>query len=637
MMMRKTELVALMMPLSVLVAGGVGAGEAEALWEAHVRPMVDEQCVKCHGPIEEKSGLEVDTVEGILKGGDEGTAVVPGKPEESRMYLYLAAGAETHMPPKKQVSEAEREAVRQWIVALGAPKEAEAVVPAVAGPVTEDPAVAIDHFIEAGWRAGGIEAAPKCDDRTFVRRVWLDLAGVLPTAEVQEAFVRSDRADKREALIAERLAGPEYGRTMRELWDVVLMGRGGDGKAGQRAEHGWHAYLERAFNANRPWPQVLREIIVGRPDGEETKGSQWFLYEREAKHQEMAEAIAPVIYGTRLDCAQCHDHPLAREIRQGHYWGLVAAFNRSKRAEGGPPAVDETAVGGFMNFTNLKKESQAAVVALLHGPVVEEVRPGEGEKEADGEEKYVSGGGRPKVPKFSRRAALAEAATRDNPLPARAMVNRTWAQLFGRGLVHPVDEINSRNKASHPELLEWLTADFLKSGGDVKRLVGAIVRSGAWQRAAWGGAGEPPAAARFAAFAERVLPAETIARSMAVVAGRSVPDEALAREMAAKFPDVMPREYLATTQQAMFLTNSTVMAGLLGAADGAAVELAKERDDAVLVRRTFEVVLGRGPEADEAGRAQEFVARRGDPARRATAVAGLMWSLMCGPEFLTNH
>jgi hypothetical protein len=277
------------------------------------------------------------------------------------------------------------------------------------------------------------------------------------------------------------------------------------------------------------------------------------------------------------------------------------------------------------------------VVALLHGPVVEEVRPGEGEKEADGEEKYVSGGGRPKVPKFSRRAALAEAATRDNPLPARAMVNRTWAQFFGRGLVHPVDEINSRNKASHPELLEWLTADFLKSGGDVKRLVSGSVRSGAWQRAAWVGAGEPPAAARFAAFAERVLPAETIARSMAVVAGSSVPDEVLAREMAAKFPDVMPREYLATTQQAMFLTNSPVMAGLLGAADGTAVELAKERDDAVLVRRTFEVVLGRGPVADEAERAQEFVARRGDSVRRAKAVAGLMWSLMCGPEFLTNH
>ena len=67
------------------------------------------------------------------------------------------------------------------------------------------------------------------------------------------------------------------------------------------------------------------------------------------------------------------------------------------------------------------------------------------------------------------------------------------------------------------------------------------------------------------------------------------------------------------------------------------MELAKERDDAVLVRRTFEVVLGRGPVADEAERAQEFVARRGDSVRRAKAVAGLMWSLMCGPEFLTNH
>jgi hypothetical protein len=225
--------------------------------------------------------------------------------------------------------------------------------------------------------------------------------------------------------------------------------------------------------------------------------------------------------------------------------------------------------------------------------------------------------------------------TKDNPLLMRAFVNRTWAQFFGRGLVHPVDEINSRNRASHPALLEWLTRDFTEHGGDVKRLVRAIVRSRAWQRAAWSGEGEAPPAQHFAAFAERPLPAETLARSVELVLGRSVSDAGFHAEVAAKFPDVMPREYLATTQQAMFLTNAPAVAALLSAEGGTAAVLAREADPGVVVRRSFEAVLGRGPDADEAAGAQAFLEKLG--ARRESAVRSLLWALVCGPEFLTNH
>jgi hypothetical protein len=624
-----------MLLLWVHAAGWAVAGDAAALWEERVRPMVDEQCVKCHGPIEEKSGLVVDTVEGILRGGDEGTVVVPGKPAESRFYTYLAEGADPHMPPKKQLTEEEREGVRLWIEALGSDQggaEREEAQPM--GPVPADPAQAIDFFLETAQERAGVKAAAVCDDRTFVRRVWLDLAGSVPSAEVQREFVESGDPGKRDALIAERLAAPEYARTMRELWDVLLMGRGGDGRMKQRAEHGWHGYLERAFGDNRSWPDVVREIIVARPGNEAAAGSQWFLYEREARHQEMAEAVAPVIYGTRIDCAQCHDHPLAREIRQAHYWALVAAFNRSRRAGSGV-VVEESAIGGHLNFTNLKKESQPALLEVLGGPVISEERPAEGAKEEDGAERYVVEGNGVRVPKFSRREALAAAVTKDNPLLMRAFVNRTWAQFFGRGLVHPVDEINSRNRASHPALLEWLTRDFTEHGGDVKRLVRAIVRSRAWQRAAWSGEGEAPPAQHFAAFAERPLPAETLARSVELVLGRSVSDAGFHAEVAAKFPDVMPREYLATTQQAMFLTNAPAVAALLSAEGGTAAVLAREADPGVVVRRSFEAVLGRGPDADEAAGAQAFLEKLG--ARRESAVRSLLWALVCGPEFLTNH
>src|SRR6185503_1813391 len=127
--------------------------------------------------------------------------------------------------------------------------------------------------------------------------------------------------------------------------------------------------LENSFRTNRPWNETVRAMLVARPDKPEEKGAYWFLYDRRDNHQAIAEAVAPLVYGTKIDCAQCHDHPLAREIKQAHYWGLVAAFNRGKNIERGNE-ISESAVGGNMNFTNLKKESQPALVVLLTGRTV---------------------------------------------------------------------------------------------------------------------------------------------------------------------------------------------------------------------------------------------------------------------------
>src|SRR5205814_708313 len=192
----------------------------------------------------------------------------------------------------------------------------------------------------------------------------------------------------------------------------------------------------------------------------------------------MAEAIAPLAFGVQIGCAQCHNHPLAAEIEQRHYWGLVAALNRSKNVDAkSGPGISESATGGFVSFANLKKESQPAVLAFLNGKIVPEKRPAEGEKEKDVPELYVVPPAKekekpenPAVPKFSRRAALAEAVTHDNPMLARAFVNRVWALLLGRGIVQPVDQMDSRHRASHPVLLAWLAHDFEANGFAVKRL-----------------------------------------------------------------------------------------------------------------------------------------------------------------------
>ncbi|HEX2750871.1 MAG TPA: c-type cytochrome domain-containing protein, partial [Verrucomicrobiales bacterium] len=155
---------ALIFLLSFAAAPLARGGEAAALWSQKVQPMMDVQCTKCHGVLEQKSGLELDTVEKLLKGGDEGPVVIPGKPEESKLYIALGAGADPHMPPKKQVSDAERAAVKEWITAL---KEAPAVeIKKVTVPqgvtAIED---AVNYCLAEGWTAKGVKPAPEVDDR----------------------------------------------------------------------------------------------------------------------------------------------------------------------------------------------------------------------------------------------------------------------------------------------------------------------------------------------------------------------------------------------------------------------------------------------------------------------------------------
>lgn len=601
--------------------------DAAGLWSGKVRQILDVNCVKCHGVLEQKGGLELDTPEMVIKGGDDGAVVTPGKPEESALFVSLEKGADPHMPPKKQLTDAERAAVREWIAALpatplAAVEKAQPKVVRKFGSGEE----AISTLLAEGWARAGVKPAAAVADAVWCRRVYLDLAGRIPTQAELAAFLA---APQRDGLIDKLIAAPEYAVRMRELWDSFLMGRLPRGNPdGRRKGSGWWTFLERAFKDNRPWNEVVYEVLCARPDkAPERKGAAWFLFERKNDFQKIAEAVAPVVYGTRIDCAQCHDHPLAREIKQAHYWGLVAAFNRGKNVDGSL-GVAESAVGGFMNFTNLKKESQPAVVTLLTGRTLPEVWPGGETKEKDGPEMYEDAKAAVRVPKYSRREAFADAATQDNPLLARAFVNRMWAALTGRGIVNPPDEINERNTPSHPELLEWLAQDFATHNYDTRRVVREIVRSRVYALGASDAAPE-----LFAGMKERPLTAEQLARSWRVALGLPPDDDEFRRSVVTAMPDVLPKEYNASFQQAQFLTSSPAMTGLLQAAQGGAIaKLTALPEVNARVREAFQAVYGRAPGADEAAQAAAFVnANAGHPAE---ATRDLLWALMTSAEFL---
>ena len=614
--------------LALLCTSVSFAESAADLWAQRIQPLFDLHCVKCHGPLEQKSGLGLDHLEAILHGGEEGPVVVPGDPHKSRLYQYLAAGSDPHMPPKKQLSDADQAWVARWITALptaaSSPQAKRVATRSFTGP-----ADAIDALIAEGWSSRQQTPAAPADPPSWCRRVYLDLAGRIPTAHEQAEFLAAPEASRRESLVDRLLAAPGYPVHMRELWDVFLMGRPKrDAHEDRRRQNGWWTFLETAFRENRPWNETVRAILVARPGSAEEKGASWFLYERRNEHQAIAEAVAPVIYGTRVDCAQCHDHPLTREIKQAHYWGLVAAFNRSKNVEGGSD-VSESAVGGFINFTNLKKESQPALLQLLNGRVVEEERPKADQKETDSDALYVEPAAKARVPKKSRRAAFAEAASRDNPLLARAMVNRVWATFLGRGIVHPTDEMNGRNPPSHPELLDWLSKDFAAHGYDVRRLVRSIVLSRPYGLAM--GNTVPEA---FASALERPLAGEQLARSWEVALERSPDDDPLRRATIGALPDVLPRDYNATFQQAQFFANSPALSGLLKPVEGGAIRrLSSLANPAERAREVFRCAYGRIPDETESVAATAFLREHGGTSE--AGIADLFWSLLTSAEFLS--
>jgi hypothetical protein len=640
----------------------------EPMWVNHIEPILSKSCVKCHGGGKVKGGLDLRNPQAVFAGGTDGSVVIPGRPGESPLYQRLQAGAEDHMPPEKepQLTADEISFIREWIAMLPTQTDHPAIT--AGGSVFDQTAPsllematsvkwqppagmngpeAIDYQIESHWRAQHVTGNGPCDDRTFVRRIHLDLAGRIPSRDEVDAFLKSTEADKRAALVDRLLAGDEYPRHMADVLDVVLMERKGPAAQASRKSHHWFDYLQTSIATNRPWNQIVTDLITARPTSPDQAGAAWFLYERKNNHQAMAEAVAPIAFGVSVACAQCHNHPLAHEIKQQQYWGLVSAFNRSANVENTDvAALSEAATGGFVFFTNLKRETQPAILTFPNERTIDETRPAPGAKEQDADANYLvppqkDKKGRPlkaAVPKFSRRAALAEAVTQNNPLLARAMVNRVWAMLLGRGLVSPVDQMDSRHPPSHPELLAWLASDFETNGYDIKRLIRTVVLSRTYQLdSRWTGASPPPVPELFARGLEKPLSAEVLHRSVVLATrNQSADTEPLRQALIVAFPSLFDVEYNATLQQTMFLTNNPLFDALLQpGGQNLTARLAELPSNAKRVETAFVEILGRLPDDAERARAIAYLDARSE--RPQAGVRQLTWALLTSAEFLLNH
>lgn len=500
-------------------------------------------------------------------------------------------------------------------------------------PPHVDPTTVIDLLMDLGYSSRDVEPNNLCTDSEFVRRIHLDLIGRIPTLAERERFLRDTASNKRTTLIDRLLATEEYAQRMAESFDVMLMGRA-EKQLSDRDKHGWHAYLTRVFRDNRPWNDVAREVLLARGDSKD-RGHIWFLYERKNKHEQIAEAVSRGFFGVDIACAQCHDHPLADEIEQAHYWGLVAFFKRSTNTTGKHGvAVGESAVGGFDEFSNaLTGSTEPAALTFLQAHVIPEQRPSKDEEKADRDELYVSVENEPRIPHFSRRAKFVDEILKDHPLVARALVNRVWGLLMGRGIVDPVDEMDSDHLPSHPTLLNWLARDVADHHYDVRRLVRSIVRSKAYQLDSKAIAQAAPWS--FAYALEKPLTAESYMRSLAIVLDER-PEAVLEKvgpEFRKQFPRVIAAGDLPNLKQMMALTNHPALQQLFVEAGHRWAR--SDGPDAERIRITFLRVFGREATDEEVETAASYLQARAD--RPDAGYAQLLWALTTSAEFRFNH
>ena len=314
----------------------------------------------------------------------------------------------------------------------------------------------VDTFSFAKQRALQLKPSPLATDPVFLRRVHLDLIGVLPTPEEAVAFLDSADPQKREKLIDNLLTREEFAYFWAMKWADVV--RGNREAITERGLHSFHRYLVRLFAEDRPLDRFAREILTSLGNTINNPPANFFRISR--KPEEAAESMSQLFLGVRIQCAKCHNHPY-ETITQDDYYGLAAYFARVRYKQqtfGLDDGVVFLARSGDVKHSSTGKVVQPAAFGKPMG----EIGPGE-----------------------DRRTKLADwLATPANPYFARSTVNRVWYHLLGRGIVEPIDDFRNSNPPANAQLLDALSDDFVKHGFRVKPIIRTIVNSRTYQLSA---------------------------------------------------------------------------------------------------------------------------------------------------------
>lgn len=504
----------------------------------------------------------------------------------------------------------------------------------------------IDEHVTAKLAALHIEPSDACTDEEFVRRAFLDAAGALPTAEEVRSFLADRAADKRTRLTDALLERSEFV----DYWTLIL----GDllqnrkerdhdvrGTKGVREMHAW---LRKQVAANRPWDQLARDVLTATGSTADAPQIGYYIVtlgeQREAEKSEVVASVAQAFLGTRIGCAQCHNHPLEK-FTQDDYYHFAGYFSRvkldRKDPKTGPTVLKVSHPDPNQNRSPVGVRQPRTNEFLRARPLDRsevEMKPGD-----DPREKLVAWMTDPKNEHF-----------------AGAMVNRVWRHYLGVGLVEPVDDLRATNPPTNPALWKALVGEFVAHKYDLKHLMRLILNSRAYQLSSSTRPGNETDTRFYSHYYARRLPAEVMLDAISHTTG--VPDRFPGYPVglrAVQLPDPGLNSYFlslfgrservtacacerngeVTMPQLLHLQNGESVVQKVRSPDGRLAKWLTEMPDPDrLMDEMFLTAVARLPTADERRAVKELLAA-GDP--KEEVFRDLFWALLNSKTFAFNH
>ncbi|HZK81660.1 MAG TPA: DUF1549 and DUF1553 domain-containing protein [Humisphaera sp.] len=483
----------------------------------------------------------------------------------------------------------------------------------------------VDKLVDEQLKSLNIIPSKVADDVEFVRRVYLDVIGTLPTSPEVRRFLADPRSDRRAKLVDELLARPEYADYWAMKWSDLL--RVDRQTLGYRDAFDYYQWIHDSLAANKPVDQMCRELLT--VDGPISENGQAAFYKAIARRGDVAATVSQVFLGVRIACAECHHHPFD-QWSTTDYYGMSAFFQNvsfKKEADGEALAVDGAA---------LAQNPRTKKVIFAH-PLLSPMPE--------------------KAAVTDQRPVLAAWITSpQNPWFARNMANRIVAHFLGRGLVEPVDDIRATNPPSNPALLDALAKELVDDKFDMKKLIRVIAASRVYQSSSKPNATNEQDEQNYSRALFKRLPAEVLLDAISQTTGigekfSGVPSGERAIQLwdsdvhhyflklfgrpIRKTACECERNVGASVSQILHLMNGSEIQAKLSHESGTVAKLVRTiPDNGKLVDELYLTFLSRPPLPDERIYAIEYISRQPD---RRKAVEDLAWSLLNTLEFVFNH
>jgi hypothetical protein len=503
----------------------------------------------------------------------------------------------------------------------------------------------IDELVLKKLEALHIPPSPSCTDNAFIRRAYLDAAGILPTPKEVQKFLADPAADKRARLIDALLERQEFVDYWAYKWSDVLLVS--SRRLPQPGMWAFYQFIRQSVADNKPWDQLAREILTAQGSSLRNGAANYFVLHKDVS--ELTETTAVTFLGMSVTCCRCHNHPLEKWT-QDQYWSLANLFARValKNGDRGGEVVVQSQPGG--EVLHLRRG-----IAMPPAP--------------------LDGKPLPLDSPVDRRKYFADWLTaKDNPYFARALVNRVWRNFLGRGLVEAEDDLRQTNPASNEELLDALAKDFVSHGYDVKHLIRTIMKSAAYQRSAAPLPGNKTDDRFYSRYLIRRLTAEVVLDAYSQATGvptvfnqvslgpsggtqstaaypagtraLQLPDALVISRFLDSFgrpdrsqPCSCERQQESSVTQALHLNNGATLNDKLRSKSSRVEQWLKEKvGDEEAVRRLLLLALSREPTTAERTRLLGLMAegaREGQTRREV--LEDLFWAVLTGREFLFNH